>query len=50
MPVIDSDYYENFTHPFSVNCEFNFMCISELDVIEHFQKNVQVFNICSQLN
>ena len=38
MPVIDSDYYENFTSPFSVNCEFNFMCISELDVIEHFIK------------
>ena len=36
LPVIDSDNYEIFTSPFSVNCEFNFMCVSELDVIEHF--------------
>ena len=34
MPVINSDYYEYFTSPFGVN----FMCISELDVIEHFIK------------
>ena len=38
MPMIDSDYYENFTYPFGVNCELNFMCICELNVIEHFIK------------
>ena len=36
--VINTDYYENYTSPFCISNMFNFVFVTEFDIVKHFHK------------
>ena len=38
ISMINTDYYKKFTYPFCINNMFNFVFVTEFDIVKHFLK------------